>query len=98
MQKWYHRTSNKAAAAILEQGFDGSRAVGDIQGIWLSEVPLNHPDISCLDGMGAQVVLVVELPKSLVRKTNQRPNAEMGIMIPARVPSRGVRVPARPVP
>jgi len=88
MTNWYHRTSNKAAAAILERGFDDSRTLGDIQGIWLSKVPLDQADITCRDGMGAQVVLVVDLPEGIARVHNQRPDAELGIVIPASVLNR----------
>lgn len=85
MTNWYHRTSDRAAAAILEGGFDEGRALGGIPGIWLSEVPLTQADISCCDGMGAQVVLVVDLPIAIVREHNQRPDAELGIVIPTSV-------------
>ena len=88
MTNWYHRTSNKAAGAILEGGFDEGGAGGGIQGIWLSEVPMNQADISCCDGMGAQVVLVVDLPMVAVREHNQEPDNERGIVIPASVLNR----------
>jgi hypothetical protein len=85
MTNWYHRTSNRAAGAILKGGFDDGGARGGIQGIWLSDVPLNQADISCRDGMGAQVVLVVDLPMVAVREHNQMPDNEWGIVIPASV-------------
>ena len=88
MTNWYHRTSNKAAAAILDGGFDDGRALGGVPGIWLSKVPLTQADISCRDGMGAQVVLVVDLPQALVREHNRRPDAERGIVVPAAVLNR----------
>jgi len=84
-KKWYHCTSDKSADAILQNGFDDSNAKHTIKGIWLGDVPPEHGDLSCKDGMAAHVVLEVELPQDVVEQHNLRPDSEWGIYLPGLV-------------
>ena len=65
MSRYFHRTTVRAAAAILKGGFkDGMGrylTVHVSSGVWISNVPLNENE-----GAEGDVLLTVEVPRKLI--------------------------------
>ena len=83
--KWYHRTSDRAADAILQHGFDDRYARGSTGGIWVADYLPDLQDVNLKDGLGAQVVLEIEIPDDVIERSNLHPESDRGVFLPADV-------------
>ena len=91
--RFYHRTSQRAAGAILAHGFrDGQGTYLTRQlhrGVWLSDRPLN-----VTEGPAGEALLLVEIPVRLVRPYERveegKPYREF--LVPAELVNRHGRV------